>query len=369
MPPSAAARGRPRRPRLKPTVERFEAPDGDVYLLRPNGADLAVRSPAPEQRALLARLDGRSADELAAGLMADGHAVPPAALDATLAQLEAAGVLEDAAEDEPLAPRVRERFDRQLRYFGDASAARGAAVAAQRRLAGASVLLLGVGGLGCWTAYALVSAGVGRIVLVDGDRVELSNLNRQILFGEADLGRPKAAAAAERLRAFSGCSRVEPVARRLSSAAEVAELVAGNDVVVDLADMPVGELQRWVDAACFGAGVAYVAASQLPPRVRIGPLYVPGRTGCFACQEAAWRERHALYDALDRWRRDRPSGAATFGPACGLVGSLVANEVVNHLTGLAEPAALGRALLLDFNTLEREVEEVPRRSGCPRCSG
>ncbi|HEX2085547.1 MAG TPA: ThiF family adenylyltransferase [Solirubrobacteraceae bacterium] len=366
MPPTAAA-APPRRPRLKPTVEHFVAPDGDVYLLRPNGADLAVRSPAPVQRALLERLDGRSAEELAAGLAADGLAVEPAALDATLAQLEAAGVLDDAAADERLEPGLRQRFDRQLRYFADVSPARGAAAEAQRRLAAASVLVLGVGGLGCWTAYALASAGVGRLVLVDGDRVELSNLNRQILFGERDLGRCKAAAAAERLRSFSGSTEVEGVVRRVGSAEEVAALVAGHDLVVDLADTPVGELQRWVDAACFGAGVPYVAASQLPPRVRVGPLYVPGVTGCFACQEAGWRERHALYDALDRWRRHRPSEAATFGPACGLVGSLVANDAVNHLTGLAEPASLGRGLLVDFNTLEREVEEVPRRAGCARC--
>lgn len=355
------------RPRLKPTIERFPAPDGDLYLLRDLADDLVIRSPDAASRALLERLDGSlAADELGAALRTSGHRVDDASVHATVAQLVAAGVVEDAAEDDELDPLVRERFDRQLRYFGDAVGER---ARVQRRLAEASVLLLGVGGLGCWTAYALVCAGIGRLVVVDGDRVELSNLNRQILFTEADLGRPKARVAARRLRAFSSVTEVDAVEARVDGPDDVARLVAGHDAVLDLADMPVGELQRWVDAACFAAGIPYAVAGQFPPLVRLGPLFVPGQTGCYACEEAAWRERHPLYDAVDRWRRDRPSPAATFGPACGLIGAVLANDVVNQLTGVAQPAMLGRALMIDVNTLERTDEPVPRRPDCPRCGG
>lgn len=369
-PPAAAPVAAPvaLRPRLKPTVEPFAAPDGDLYLLRPNAPDIAVRSPDAAQRALLARLDGRMrAEEIAASVRAEGHALDPEDVTATLVQLEGAGLLEDAAADEVLDAGVRERFDRQLRYFGDATGAGATRAGLQARLQRASVLLLGVGGLGCWTAYALVSAGIGRLVVVDGDAVELSNLNRQILFGAGELGRPKASAAAERLRAYAPDTEVVAVDRHVAGPEDLPALVRGHDLVLDLADTPVGQLQRWVDEACFAAGVPYATAGQMPPLARVGPLYVPGRTGCFACQEAAWREGYALYDAVDRWRRVRPSPAATFGPACGLIGSVLANDAVNLLTGLAEPVALGRALLIDFNTLERREEAVPRRAGCPRC--
>ncbi|HEV3001916.1 MAG TPA: TOMM precursor leader peptide-binding protein [Solirubrobacteraceae bacterium] len=355
------------RPRLKPTIEPFPAPDGDVYLLRDFADDLVIRSPDAAARALLDRLDGSLAvHELAPALRAGGHAVDAAAVEATLAQLRAAGVVEDAAQDDELDPVVRARFDRQLRYFGDAAGAR---APVQRRLSEASVLLLGAGGLGCWTAYALACAGIGRLVVVDGDAVELSNLNRQILYSEGDVGRPKARVAARRLRAFSSCTEIDAIDARVDGPAAVERLVAGHDLVLDLADMPVGDLQRWVDGACFAAGIPYAVAGQFPPLVRVGPLFVPGRTGCFACEEAAWRARHPLYDAVDRWRRDRPSSAATFGPACGLIGSMLANDVVNHLTGIAPAATLGRALLVDMNTLERRDEPVPRRPGCPRCGG
>ena len=368
-PPSAAAPAAvPLRPRLKPTVEPFAAPDGDLYLLRPNAPDLAVRAPDAAQRALLARLDGRQRpEEIVASVRAEGHDLDGDAALATLAQLRSAGLLEDAAADEALDPGVRERFDRQLRYFGDAVGAGTSRAEVQARLQRSSVLLLGVGGLGCWTAYALASAGIGRLVVVDGDAVELSNLNRQILFGAGELGRPKATAAAERLRAYAPDTEVVAVDRHVAGPEELPALVCGHDLVLDLADTPVGQLQRWVDEACFAAGVPYATAGQMPPLARVGPLYVPGRTGCFACQEAAWRAGYALYDAVDRWRRVRPSPAATFGPACGLIGSVLANDAVNHLTGLAEPVSLGRALLIDFNTLERREEAVGRRADCPRC--
>jgi bacteriocin biosynthesis cyclodehydratase domain-containing protein len=355
------------RPRLKPTIEAFPAPDGDLYLLRDATDDVVIRSPDATARALLSQLDGRRRpDQIVAALWADGHAIHAADVHATIDQLAAEGLLEDAAEDDALDPVTRERFDRQLRYFGDAAGGR---VRAQRRLAEASVLILGAGGLGCWTAYALACAGVGKLVLVDGDDIELSNLNRQILYCEGDVGRPKARVAARRLRAFSSCTEVDAIDARAGTYDEVVRLVAGNDLVLDLADMPVGDLQRWVDRACFAAGVPYLAAGQFPPLVRVGPLYVPGTTGCHACEEAAWRADYPLYDAVDRWRRDRPSDAATYGPACGLIGSMLANDVVNHLAGVAEPLTLGRALMIDINTLERREEIVPRRPDCERCAG
>ena len=91
------------RPRLKPTIEAFDAPDGDLYLLRDATDDVVIRSPDAAARALVAQLDGRRRpDQIAAALRAQGHAIEPADVEATIAQLAAEGLLEDAAEDEQL---------------------------------------------------------------------------------------------------------------------------------------------------------------------------------------------------------------------------------------------------------------------------
>ena len=354
--PSQPASGpaAPVRPRLKATIDVVEASDGRVYLFRGGEDDFVIEPNGRPIAALLRGLDGsRDVDDPEVG--------------ACVAQLWELGLVEDAADDDPLGAEVR-RYERQLRYFGDVAPPRTPRAAYQQRLKDARVVVLGLGGLGGWAAYALASSGVGTLVLVDGDSVEWSNLNRQILYRELDIGTAKAPAAARTLRAFNSGIRVEPVERMLGSQADVESVVRGADFVVDAADQPVHEIERWVNAACFRAGVPYLMMSQFPPLVRLGPTYVPGRTGCYACQEAGWRERFPLFDELAAHRSRRPSPAASFGPACGLVGSQVAMDVVHHLSGVCEPATLGTGLTVDLRTMEIEREPVERLPECPVCS-
>ncbi len=357
----------PARPRLKRSIEVFAAPDGRIYLLR-GGAhpDLAVeRSPANER--LLGLLDGgRGADELPA-LVAAGGAVSPADVRVALKQLQGAGVLEDAADDGALPGGVARRLERQLRYFGDIGGAV-APSAAQARLSGASVLMLGLGGLGSWATLALAACGVGRIVGVDGDRVELSNLNRQVLYGEADVGRLKAEAAREAVGAFHSGVRFDAVPRMMGSRADLEALDADVDVVVHTADWPPHHIERWAAEVWFPRGVPIMSMSQVAPLVRVGPFYVPGVTGCYGCQELRHRREFAHFDALVEYRQGQPSPASSFGPGCALVGSLVAADVVHHLTGLAPPATTGRALVVDLRTFQTDRRpEVLADPDCETC--
>ena len=239
----------------------------------------------------------------------------------------------------------------------------------QARLRAAHVVVLGVGGLGTWTALGLVCCGVGRLTLYDGDAVELSNLNRQVLFSEDDLGEPKAELAAAALRRFNPDTRVYAVARTLVSRAEVRAAVRGASLVVDAADRPAHDIERWVNAACFAERVPYVTMSHFPPFARVGPLYVPGETGCFDCQERSYRRSYELYDHVIDQRRGAPSPAATLGPVCAFVGGQVALDVVHQLTRLCEPASKGSVRVFDTRTLELTTEPVPRDPDCEVCGG
>jgi bacteriocin biosynthesis cyclodehydratase domain-containing protein len=206
-------------------------------------------------------------------------------------------------------------------------------------------------------------------VLVDGDRVEESNFNRQILYRERDVGRLKAEVAAESLAEFDSACRLLPVPRRLESERDVREVIDGADFVVNGADWPALDIERWVNAAGFGAGVPSITMSHSPPVARVGPMYVPGRTGCFACQETTYRVDHPLYDELVEQRRGRPSPAATLGPVCAFVGGQVALEALHQLTGLVPPASLGTAYVYDLRTMAVTTETVPRLDGCAVCGG
>jgi molybdopterin-synthase adenylyltransferase len=350
------------KPRLKRTRESVTAAAGDIYILRPGeDADLVIEQPDGLTRALMEALDGsRTAAELADTFGADRIA------DA-VQQLSALGVLDDAADDERVTPRERARYDRQLRYFSDVGTDSVPPSEYQRRLREARVLLLGLGGLGSWASYALLCCGVGELVLLDGDQVEESNFNRQILYRERDVGRPKAEAAAEALAQFDSNCRLTTVSRRLESVDAVREVVEGVEFVVNGADWPAHDIERWVNAACFDADVPFITMSHSPPVARVGPLYVPGLTGCFECQERTYRDAFPLYDELVEQRRGRPSEAATLGPVCAFIGGQVALETVHHLTGLFRPASLGTSYVYDLRTMKVTCEPVPQVAGCEVC--
>jgi bacteriocin biosynthesis cyclodehydratase domain-containing protein len=350
------------RPRIKRTKELVTSGAGDIHVLCPTEeSDLCIERPDAVARALLAALDGkRTVAELERDFGAER-------VREALSSLGQADLVEDAADDDLVPDRERRRRDRQLRYFSEVGGRAAAPSECQRRLREARVVMLGVGGLGSWASYALVCCGIGELVLVDHDRVEESNFNRQILYRERDIGRVKVEAAAEALRAFDSACEVTAVERQIESVDDVRDLAERADIVVNSADWPPHDIERWVNAACFAAGVPFITLSHSPPVGRVGPLYVPGETGCFECQEASYREAFPLYDELVEQRRGRPSPAATLGPVCAFVGGQVALEVLHQLTGLFPPASLGRAQIYDLRTMAVSREEVPRVPGCPVC--
>jgi molybdopterin-synthase adenylyltransferase len=337
---------------------------------RPNG-DRVLRGDPAVLTALLTALDGTRTHQDILNALRAGPApdLARADLDEAIAALAADGLVEDAEEDaRHLDAAGLERYDRQLRYFGDLAPAGVARAAAQVRLEDATVTVLGLGGLGGMAATMLTVCGIGTVVGIDHDHVELSNLARQVLYSEDDLGRPKIEAAAERLTKLNARSTFIGVPRRLGSQEAVADAIAGADFVVAAVDWPATEISGWVNDACFAAGIPYTSMSQHPPLVRVGPTYIPGVTGCHACQEADYRRRFPLFDAaVAALSSDSP--AATYAPSCGVIGSLVANEAIAHLTGLAPVACAGRAALIDLTTLAITHQDVPRDPGCPVCGG
>jgi bacteriocin biosynthesis cyclodehydratase domain-containing protein len=351
-----------RRPRIKRTTESFRSPEGDIYLRRPSAdQDVRIERPDESEERLLEALDGEhTLEQLHAEFGVEK-------VDDAISQMQELCVIEDAADDDLIDPAELSRFDRQLRYFSDIGGGDLVPSECQRRLREAKVAVLGVGGLGGWTAWALATIGVGEMWLIDGDRVEISNLNRQILYTEADLGLLKVEVAAARLRAFNPAARITSTARRLGSTVEIADFIDGADLVIDAIDWPAFEVEIWVNEACFEAGIPYITMSHFPPIARVGPLYVPGVTGCYACQGIAWRREYPLMDAAIDAQRAKPSPAATIGPACGLIGGQIGMEAMHLLTGLATPATQGTEHIYDLRTMEVDRKPVVPEPDCPVC--
>jgi adenylyltransferase/sulfurtransferase len=226
--------------------------------------------------------------------------------------------------------------------------------AGQRRLKAARVLLVGTGGLGSPLGLYLAAAGVGTLGLVDADRVDESNLQRQVLFGQGDLGRPKVEAAAERLRDVNPNVRLELHPLRLDST-NALERVRAYDVVVDGSDnFPTRYL---VNDACVLAG---------KPDVYGSIFRFEGQAAVF------WGAEGPCYRCL--FPEPPPPGlvpscaeGGVLGVLPGIVGAIQANETIKLILGVGE-TLVGRLLL--FDALEMRFRELKLKKSpeCPVCS-
>ena len=221
----------------------------------------------------------------------------------------------------------------------------------QQRLKAARVLVVGAGGLGAPAALYLAAAGVGRLRIVDPDGVALSNLQRQVLYGVADVGAPKVERAAARLAELNPHTVVEPVAAAFDGATG-AELVAGCDLVLDGVDDFASRFV--VNAAAVSAGV---------------PL-VSGALGRWTGQVGVFAGRPCYRCLVPEAPPDAETCAAVgvVGALAGVVGSLMALEAVKLLTGAGEPLA-GRLLIYDGLAAEARTVRVPADPACPVCGG
>src|SRR5215469_390712 len=224
--------------------------------------------------------------------------------------------------------------------------------AGQERLHRARVVVIGAGGLGSPAALYLAAAGVGTLGIVDCDRVELSNLQRQVLFDSAAIGRPKAEAARERLLALN--PDITVVAHTLTLRADnVLEVLRDYDLVLDGTDRLT--TRYVVNDACVLLGKPLVSAA-IHRFEGHAMTYLPGRGPCYRC----------LFPAAEEGVVASCAAAGVLGVLPGVLGAIQATEAVKILTGIGEPIA-GR--LLTYDALELRFVEFPvtRRVDCAVC--
>jgi len=224
--------------------------------------------------------------------------------------------------------------------------------AGQARLAAARVLIVGAGGLGSPAALYLAAAGVGRLGLIDGDRVDLSNLQRQVLYSTPLIGTAKVTAARERLLALN--PGIEVIAHESElRAANAREVLADYDIVIDGSDR-LGT-RYLVNDACVLLGKSLISAA-IHRFEGQAMSYVPGRGPCYRC----------LFSDSSEGLVPNCAEAGVLGVLPGVMGCLQATEAIKLITGVGEPL-LGRLLTYDALDLRFREFRFARRVDCAVC--
>ena len=226
--------------------------------------------------------------------------------------------------------------------------------AAQEQLAAARVLLLGLGGLNSPAALYLAAAGVGRLLLNDFDRVDASNLQRQILYADATVGESKTEAAAAAVQAINPACWTEQLEGRLDRES-LAKALDRCDLVLDGSDN--FGTRFTVNAACMAAGKPLVSGAAIRYEGQI--LVIDPRNPASPCYACLFEESG---EGLEDCRRN-----GVLGPLTGVIGSLMAVEAVKLLTGVGQPLT-GRLLRYDALSGGFQYSLFKKDPACPVCS-
>jgi molybdopterin/thiamine biosynthesis adenylyltransferase len=216
----------------------------------------------------------------------------------------------------------------------------------QRKLKDSHVVIVGIGGLGCASATYLTAAGVGHITIVDFDTVELSDLNRQILYWEDEIGEKKVVVAHRKLSKLNPSVEITPIFAKITEE-NVLSIINRSQVVVDGLDNSATRLV--VNSACIKQRIPYVYGGVSRLRGMITTI-IPGKTPCLACL-----------------RPEGVEGLGVLGVTPAIIANLQALEAIKLLTGHS-PSLAGKLLLFNGDDIKFRVHEIMRNENCPVCS-
>jgi len=240
---------------------------------------------------------------------------------------------------EKLNDRDLERYDRQIRVLGEES---------QEKLKDSRVAVVGLGGLGCPASFFLAAAGVGELLLVDYEGIELSNLNRQILHWEADVGeKKKTGSAQEKLKRLNSDIEVDVFDGKITE--KNLDVLEDVDVIVDALDN--FETRYLLNEFAVGEKVPYVHAAVEGTYGQMTTI-IPGETPCLRCVFPKPPEKKETFPIL--------------GTTSGLFGIMLANETIKVLTGRGEPMK-EELFIFDMSVNNVERVKIERDDACPVC--
>lgn len=223
----------------------------------------------------------------------------------------------------------------------------------QEQLKRSRVLIVGLGGLGCAAAQYLAAAGVGHLTLLDFDTVSLSNLQRQTLHHDADIGQPKVLSASHALTAINPHIQIDTLASQLTEP-QLHQQIGQHDVVVDCTDNVA--IRQQLNRGCFIHKIALVSGAAIRMEGQISVFTYQSETPCYRCLSRLFGD--TTLSCIE---------AGVMAPLVGVIGSLQAMETIKLLTRFGTPME-GKILLFDAMICQFRELTLPRNPQCEVCA-
>jgi bacteriocin biosynthesis cyclodehydratase domain-containing protein len=290
--------------------------------------------------------------------------VSPSELIPTCEALLSAGVLTIHSESS----NRFSRYDRHLLFFQMQGA--GPEVV-QERLSQARVALIGMGGIGNWVALNLIGSGLKELRLVDFDTIEETNLTRQILFSENDIGKHKVVVAKNALSGKNKNTEITAHLSQIDGETALEEILKDIDFVVLSADRP-ARIHDWLDSVCIHKRIPYLNIGYRDGVGIVGPMTIPGETSCYQCfkhepdnNSTIHKEESeiALMEEFEA-RYQAPS----FGPLNALVSAIGATEILKYLGQFGSIESHATEINIDPITFETERRHYEKDTVCKQCA-
>lgn len=302
-----------------------------------------------------------------------------------IGELASRNLLDDAAaESASLSSQELELYDRQILLYSLLETQGKSGFRYQEILKSKRVCVFGMGGWGTWISLQLALNGVGELRVVDGDVVELSNLNRQVLYEHGDIGAPKVEAAKKAIQRINPHVRVDPRYTFVPKNEErIAELLATADALflcwANLAYFLPDTAEEIVHRVAHRLRIPVFEASADPLDVSVGPIFVnDGRTPCFECIRskvgASLLADDPSHSPIHRARLERRFrngsrrvNAWQTSPSLGTMAGLISDQAIKFLTTLQTPPLADRKLSISLSTMETKTVHYEKKPDCAWC--
>jgi adenylyltransferase/sulfurtransferase len=320
------------------------------------------------QQRVVPLLDGtRSFNDIANAV---GDLFAPADLHAALTLMAEQNLLRDASLDAQLDGSVSR--EPQANFLHEIS---GQPAEVQRRLAAATIAVLGLGAVGAGACLALAASGVGTLRLIDDLLVNPADLYLCSHYSRSDMGARRAEALGRRLEQVEPRAAVMVQDVRLETDVDVAAAIGGADLVLCCVDGGQAALAYKLNRVCLASGTSWIACDCSAAEIAVGPLVVPGRTACYLCYKMRLvagsetpEDEFAFQSFLDRRKQDDSTHRQNLVFSAGLGSHLLALEAFKQVSGVLPPVTRGRIFVFDTLQLTATPHVVLRKPWCPACS-